>query len=47
MRKLKLEKTDLYYQNLRIKKEVIVSKRENENKENKLRELHEEIEQMK
>lgn len=33
MRKLKLEKADLHLQNLQIKKEVILSKRQNETKE--------------
>lgn len=47
MRKLKLEKTDLHLQNLQIKKEVMTSKRQNESKENKLRELYAEIDRMK
>lgn len=33
MRKLKLEKADLHLQNLQIKKEVMLSKRQNESKE--------------
>jgi len=47
MRKLKLEKTDLHLQNLQIRKEVMLSKRQNETKEKKLKQLHAEIEQMK
>ena len=33
MRRLKLEKADLHLQNLQIKKEVMISKRQNESKE--------------
>jgi chromosome segregation ATPase len=47
MRKLKLEKADLHFQNLQIRKEVMMSKRQNESKEKKLQQLYTEIEQMK
>lgn len=47
MRKLKLEKADLHFQNLQIKKEVMLSKRQNETKEKRLKQLMTEIEQMK
>jgi len=47
MRKLKLEKADLHLQNLEIKKEVMVSKRQNDSKDKKLRILQYEIEKMK
>jgi hypothetical protein len=33
MRRLKLEKADLHLQNLQIKKEVMVSKRQNESRD--------------
>ena len=47
MRKLKLEKADLHFQNLQIRKEVMLSKRQNETKDKKLQLLYDEIEQMK
>ena len=47
MRKLKLEKADLHFQNLQIRKEVMLSKRQNETKDKKLKQLYDEIEQMK
>ena len=47
MRKLKLEKADLHLQNLQIKKEVMISKRQNESKDNKLRQMQAEIEAMR
>lgn len=47
MRKLKLEKADLHLQNLSIRKQVMVSKKQNESKDKKLKMLQQEIERMR
>lgn len=43
MRRLKLEKTDLHMQNLEIKREILVSKSEQDQKDEEVWALQEEI----
>jgi predicted nucleic acid-binding Zn-ribbon protein len=47
MRKLKLEKTDLHMQNLEIKRQILLSRNDQESKDEEMRALLSEVQRMR